>query len=69
MNPSISAMPELEFREEFSHGICILEGFDYEVVASPPEMLMYPGFHLLVNQLSLLKVVCGLKLIPWIPVF
>jgi hypothetical protein len=24
---------------------------------------------LLVNQLSLLKVVCGLKLIPWIPVF
>jgi len=63
------AEPEIELREEFSHGICRLEGFDFAVVQSTPEKLIYPGFSLLAKQLSLLKVVCGPKWMPYIPLF
>jgi len=69
INPTIITEPEIEFIEEFSHGICRLEGFDIEVVQSTPEMLIYPGFRLLAKRLSLLKVMCRPKWMPWIPLF
>jgi len=63
------AESDIEFREELSHGICWLEGFELEVVLSTAEKLIYPWFWLLVEQLSLLKVVCRPKWMPWMPVF
>ena len=67
--PTIIAGPKIEFREEFLHGICRLDAFDFEVVQSTPEMLIDPGFRLLAKRLSPLKVVCGPKWMPWIPLF
>jgi len=68
-NPTIIAEPQIEFREEFVHGICWLEWFDFVVFQSTPEMLIYPCFGLLAKWLSLLKVMCGPKWMPWIPLF
>jgi hypothetical protein len=69
LNPSIIAEREMDFREGFSEGISGLETFDFEVVQSTPEMFMYPCFGLLPKRLSVLKVVCGTKMISWIPLF
>jgi hypothetical protein len=38
---------EIQLREKFSHGICRLQGFDFEVVQSMPEMLIYSGLSML----------------------
>ena len=67
--PTIIAEPGFKFWEEYSHGICRLEGFHCEGVQSTPEMLIYPGFRLLARRFSQLKVVCGPKWMPWIPSF
>jgi hypothetical protein len=52
---------EIQLREKFSHGISRLEGFDFEVVQSTPEMLIYSGLSMLAKRFSSLKVVCGPK--------
>jgi hypothetical protein len=59
----------MEFREQRSHGISRLEGFDFEVVMSTPETLVYSCSHLPAKQLSLLKVVCRQNRMPWSPLF
>jgi len=68
-NPTIIAEPEIEFRDKLSHGISWVEGFDFEICQSTPEMLIYPWFRLLAKRLSLLKVVCRPKWMLWIPLF
>jgi len=68
-NPTVIATTEIEFKVELSWGIGWVESFDFEVVQSTPEMLINPGCPLLAKPLSLLKVVCGPKWMPWIPLF
>ena len=66
-NPTIIAKPEFELSVELSQVIRWLEWFDFELVQSTPRMLIYPCFCLLAKWLSLLKVVCWLKWMRWIP--
>jgi len=65
LNPTIIVEPQIEFREELSQGICWLEWFDFDVVQSTPEMLIYPCSRSLAKWLSLLKGVCRPKWMPW----
>jgi len=66
---TIIAKPRIQFKEDFSHGIYRLEGFDFEGIQSTPEMLIYPGFRLLAEWSSLVKLICRPKWMPWIPLF
>jgi len=69
INPTIIARPEIVLRQDLPQFICWLEWFDLALVQSMPQMLIYPQFPLLAKWLSLLKVVCWLKWMPWIPLF
>jgi hypothetical protein len=60
-SPSLKSSSERTF--------CRLTRFDFLVVQSKPELLIYPGFWLLARRLSWLKVVCGPKSMPLIPLF